>query len=107
MSANFLWDKMIDKFSVFLQYQYSFKQNRIAEYETLTDAYSLVNAGICFGFNLYGYQLQVNAAVNNLLDKRYYDHLSRYKEQGIYNIGRNFVFKLAIPMHVMLKKENK
>jgi iron complex outermembrane receptor protein len=101
-SANFSGEKAIRKFSIFLQYQYSFKQNHIAEYETPTDAYSVTNAGIYVEFKINRYRLLANAAVNNLFNKCYYDHLSRYKTEEIYNMGRNIVFKLTIPVDVAL-----
>ncbi len=104
ISANFSWEKVLSKFSVFAQYQYSFKQNHIATYETPTDAYSLVNAGVHFEFNVYKQNISFDTSVNNLFDTVYYDHLSRYKAEGIYNIGRNVVFKLSIPISVKLVK---
>jgi len=100
-NVSFSKKKAMNKFSAFLQYQYSFKQNRIADYETPTGAYSLVNAGIYFNLHIpYLSAIRFDASVNNLFDERYYDHLSRYKEEGIYDIGRNFIFKLSVPIHV-------
>ena len=40
----------------------------------------------------------MNLSANNLLNEKYFDHLSRYKNEGIYNMGRNFVVKLSVPV---------
>ena len=46
-------------------------------------------------------------AVNNLTDKAYQSHLSRLKyadvnpvsgRRGVFNMGRNFIMKVAIPL---------
>ncbi|OAV75528.1 putative TonB-dependent receptor precursor [Bacteroidales bacterium Barb7] len=96
--ASFSGKKIIKHFSVFLQNQYSFAQNRIAEYETATGAYNLVNTGLAFEFQHGKQKILLNAAVNNLFNQRYYDHLSRYKQDGIYNMGRNINIRLSLPL---------
>ena len=35
---------------------------------------------------------------DNLLDSAWQSHLSRLKEVGIYNMGRNITFKMIIPI---------
>ncbi len=90
------------RFSAFVQYQYTLPQNRIATYETPTSDYSLVNTGIHLELRIRTFRLLADVTVNNLFDKAYYDHLSRYKPEGIYNIGRNIVCKLSIPINVAL-----
>jgi iron complex outermembrane receptor protein len=81
-----------------MQGVYSFEQTRIAAYELPTDAYFLLNAGLAFEFGLNKQLLLLNISANNILNKTYYDHLSRYKSDGIYNMGRNFNFRLSIPL---------
>ncbi|GHU63420.1 TonB-dependent receptor [Bacteroidia bacterium] len=95
--AGFSRNKIIRHFSVYLQEQYSFAQNRIAEYETPTDAYNLVSAGLKFEFRFGKRAILFNTAVNNLFNEVYYDHLSRYKYDGIYNRGRNINFRVSLP----------
>jgi iron complex outermembrane receptor protein len=34
----------------------------------------------------------------NVFDKKYFDHLSTLKDIGFYNMGRNFTFRLTIPV---------
>ncbi|MDR1347018.1 MAG: TonB-dependent receptor [Prevotellaceae bacterium] len=98
ISASFAWNEAIKRFSIYMQTIYSFKQKRIAEYELPTDDYLLLNAGLAFELGWNKQKLMLNISVNNLLNKTYYDHLSRYKADGIYNMGRNLNFKLSIPL---------
>ncbi|MDR1983647.1 MAG: TonB-dependent receptor [Prevotellaceae bacterium] len=98
VSANFSWEKTVKRFSVYAQSLYSFAQKRVAAYELFTGDYFLLNVGFAFEFGWNKQKLLLNISVNNLTNKTYYDHLSRYKTDGIYNIGRNFNFKLNIPL---------
>lgn len=102
LSAIFSGNQWLTRFSAFLQYQYSFRQDRIAVYETATADYSLVHTGVHFEFKVNKYRFLLDATVRNLFNQTYYDHLSRYKTEGIYQIGRNFVCRLSIPLHIAL-----
>jgi iron complex outermembrane recepter protein len=66
---------------------YSFAQVRPAEFETNTNSYFLLNATISVQYHSVNWSL----SGNNLLNKNYYDHLSRYKYYGIANMGRSVV----------------
>jgi iron complex outermembrane receptor protein len=96
--ASFSGNKILKKFSAYLQNQYSFVQNRVAEYETTTNAYDLVNAGWTFEFQFGKQKILFNTAVSNIFNQTYYDHLSRYKQDGIYCMGRNINFQLKLPL---------
>ncbi len=98
LRATFSGVKTLEKFSFFLQDIYTLEQNRIADYELPTGAYNLVNAGVDFAFNIYEQKVLLNLSVNNIFNKTYYDHLSRYKTESIYNIGRNVCVKLSVPL---------
>jgi iron complex outermembrane receptor protein len=86
-----------------------FAQNRIADFETTTSGYSLLRAGIGSSFKLGKQVVRLNISGNNLLDKKYYDHLSRFKPGrldetnptfGIYNQGRNVTFGIYLPLSI-------
>ncbi len=86
-----------------------FAQNRVDDFETTTSGYSLLRAGIGTAFNLGKQQIRLNISGNNLLDKKYYDHLSRFKPGrldeadptfGIYNLGRNITFGIYVPLSI-------
>ena len=103
VSASFSFKKAVKKFSVYLQNQYSFAQNRVADNEMSTPDYNLLNAGIIFEFGIKSQKLQLNLSANNLLNETYYDHLSRYKVDEIYNMGRSFNVKISVPMEFKLR----
>jgi iron complex outermembrane receptor protein len=69
---------------------YSLAQQHPAEFETQTPAYFLLNAGATLTIKKMDFAL----SGNNLLNKVYYDHLSRFKYYGIYNMGRNVVLSV-------------
>lgn len=83
-----------------------FKQNRVDNFETPTGAYSLVNLAMGTTFMLNKQPLRINVSANNLFNKAYYDHLSRFKPgrldeadptAGYYNQGRNISVGLYLP----------
>ncbi|GHT28264.1 TonB-dependent receptor [Bacteroidia bacterium] len=102
--ASFSREKFLKKFSVYLQNQYSFAQNRVAQYETTTGAYNLLNAGLAFEFHFGKQKVLLNTVVNNIFNQKYYDHLSRYKQDDIYNMGRNFTIRLSLPFQYSIDK---
>ncbi|MBE7175639.1 MAG: TonB-dependent receptor [Mucilaginibacter polytrichastri] len=84
-----------------------FRQNRIDEFETRTGGYSLLRAGIGTTLRIATQPVKLYVMGTNLLDKRYYDHLSRFKpgrfseedlSLGVYNIGRNITFGVNLPL---------
>ncbi|GHT61028.1 TonB-dependent receptor [Bacteroidia bacterium] len=97
LRADFSGKKIVRKFSVWLQEQYSFAQNQVAVYEEPTPAYSLLNAGISFDLKAGSQKILFNVMVSNLLNETYFDHLSRYKQLGLYDRGRSVNLQLAIP----------
>jgi iron complex outermembrane receptor protein len=73
------------------------KQARFDSFETQTDGYTLLDAGIGASINTKKGKLNLWVTGQNLLDKKYYNHLSRYKPAGIYNTGRNVTFGINVP----------
>jgi iron complex outermembrane receptor protein len=88
------------------------KQHKIDSFESASSGYTLLNASIGTTLKLSKNQdITIYAAGKNLLNKAYYDHLSRFKPGrlsdedptlGIYNMGRNITFGVNIPF--ILKK---
>lgn len=76
--------------SVFTNLEYNFAQGNSAPYEIKTPAYGIWNAGISTEILLEDKTWNFGLAFNNILNKAYYDHLSRFKNYGLLNIGRNF-----------------
>ncbi len=69
----------------------TFKQTNLSEFETRSNAYNLVNLGIGGTISFNTVDLNININVNNVFNESYISHLSRLKEDGIQNIGRNFI----------------
>jgi iron complex outermembrane receptor protein len=95
-----------------VQMDMTFKQNDIFsayETETATNGYTLLNAGV--GADIVNKNsktlFSLHLGVNNLTDVAYQNHLSRLKyapvneatgRVGVFNTGRNFSIKLAVPL---------
>ncbi|MCW3077471.1 MAG: putative TonB-dependent receptor precursor, partial [Bacteroidetes bacterium] len=75
---------------------YVFEQNRPGDFETPTTDYYLVNAALSMSMNTTNNNIQVSLVGNNLLNKVYYDHMSRFKYFGVYNTGRNISINFKI-----------
>ena len=69
----------------------TFDQKKISGFETYTDGYTLVNLGIGGQITIWKTHFNFNLNGNNLFNKSYIAHLSRLKNDGIPNIGRNIV----------------
>ncbi len=79
---------------------YAAKQDKPAMFETETDSYFLLNAGIGTDIKWASQMLSLSVQANNLLNKTYIDHLSTLKEIGYQNIGRNISINLTIPFGI-------
>jgi iron complex outermembrane recepter protein len=75
-----------------LNVEYALPQNKIGEFETKTNDYTLLNFAFGSKVKFSNMALDINFNINNLLNKEYISHLSRLKSDGIPNIGRNIVF---------------
>ena len=92
--------KRLQNVSFFTMTEEHFAQGHPAEFETPTGAYWLLNAGLSGNWRPKNRTFILSVTGNNLLNKNYYDHLSRFKEYGIHNIGRNIVIHMAIPFNI-------
>lgn len=80
----------IQKGYAFVKLQSVFNQNNISEFETRTNGYNLLSAGLGSLFKLFNNDLSITISGSNLTNKSYINHLSRLKPDGIFNMGRNF-----------------
>jgi iron complex outermembrane receptor protein len=78
-------------------------QNNIAQEETVTPSYELLNAGLGCTINTNKFPIVLSLSGNNLLNEVYYDHLSRFKPLGLNNIGMN----IAINCKILFTKQIK
>ena len=79
---------------------YVFKQNHPSEFETATPGYFLLNAAVGTDLKVKKQIVSFSITASNLLNTRYFDHLSTLKDVGIYNMGRNISLNIQIPFGV-------
>ncbi len=79
-----------DSFAV-LNVEHTLNQNNPGPFETKSNDYTLLNFGFGGRVTLGKMAFDVNLNANNLLNRKYISHLSRLKNDGIPNIGRNIV----------------
>lgn len=80
----------------FITLENTFDQKNVSNFETRTDGYSLLSAGVESSFQLQKVMLKLGVNGTNLTDKEYISHLSRFKPDGIFNIGRSINVNLKI-----------
>ena len=95
IKVDFENDNKLNLNSFSAQYIYLFEQNSVAPYETPSSAYQLINLS-CTGSFSAKHQIDYSFGVNNLLNMRYIDHLSRLKTYEIPNPGRNIYIKFSL-----------
>ena len=101
--------KMKSKFKlteIVLQHQYFFEQTRLASFETQSNSYNLVNLGLNFDWDMK-YPLEIGVGAKNVLNETYVNHLSRLKNIGINEPGRNLYLRLRYTITGKLKVKPK
>ncbi len=83
-----------------LELETHFRQDRIDIFETVTPGYVLLNFNAGTRLKVQNQMWTIYISGTNLFDTKYYDHLSRLKEVGIYNMGRRITFGLVIPFGI-------
>jgi iron complex outermembrane receptor protein len=73
----------------FMKLRSTFNQNNVSIFETNTDRYHLLSAGLGGSFLVFKNELAVTISGNNLTNKTYINHLSRLKPDGLFNMGKN------------------
>lgn len=76
------------------EFVYVFKQDRPAQFETMTDAYYLLNINSGVIIPAKNGNWTVGLTATNITSQVYADHLSRLKYLGQYNQGINFVLSV-------------
>jgi len=82
----------------FISLKNVFKQQNVSDSEIASKNYDLVNLGVNSELQTKKANYIFNLGVNNLLDKQYINHLSRLKNDGIYNQGRNIILGMTIKL---------
>ena len=80
-----------NQFTGNLEYYRVFEQDRIADFETETAGYDMLNATVAYDLRAGGDGVQLYARATNLLDELALNHTSFIKDAAPLR-GRNFVF---------------
>jgi len=86
------------------QYDYFAKQNRIDQFETITEAYSLFGGGLSARYQSKNTCVDFYVIASNITNEVYYNHLSRLKYVGIAGMGRNLTIGCSIPFGILKNK---
>lgn len=84
--------------SAFVTLKNIFNQQKVSSFETDTGGYSLLSAGIESTFKIKTASFILGLNATNLTDKKYVSHLSRFKPDGIFNIGRSINVNLKVEL---------
>ncbi|MBR9860080.1 TonB-dependent receptor [bacterium] len=79
--------------------RHTLAQNHPAMFETNTAQYTLCHFALSSDLQVFKTQLTAALVAKNILDKAYYDHLSRYKYYGILNPGRSININLKFNLY--------
>ncbi|MFM2156561.1 MAG: hypothetical protein RL516_1310 [Bacteroidota bacterium] len=86
------------------QFDYFAKQDRIDQFETVTDAYSLFGGGVSARYEAKNVCVDFYVIANNITNQIYFNHLSRLKYVGINGMGRNLTIGCSIPFDILKNK---
>ena len=81
--------KALKKGYTFIRLNTVFDQNNVSTFETSTNGYNLLSAGLGCQVKLFKKDLGISIVANNITNETYVNHLSRLKPDGIFNMGRN------------------
>lgn len=87
----------------YVEHQYIADQNRVARNEDPTPGAQLLHLGAGFRIPMSGTDIEVTLSARNLLNTKYYNHLSFYRKVEIPEPGRNFQLLIKIPFKKLLK----
>jgi iron complex outermembrane receptor protein len=78
-------------------------QNRVAKNEDVTRGANLLHFGAAFEIAMMNTVVDIAFSLHNVLDTKYYNHLSFYRKVEIPEPGRNFQLLIKIPFIYRLK----
>lgn len=92
--------KIAKKIYTYFDYKIVAKQNNIVPPELETDGYQTVSIGI--GANMEFRKQKVNVAfqIQNLLNKKYFNHTGYYRLINVPESGRNFILNISFPFQI-------
>ena len=73
----------------FIKLKSTFNQNNVDVFETASNSFNLLSAGLGGTFSLFKNEATITLSGTNITNVDYINHLSRLKPDGIFNMGRN------------------
>jgi len=91
------------EFQTYLEIHSIATQNRIATNEEPTPGANLVHWGLSTNLSIGGSEAEITLSVQNLLNTKYYNHLSFYRKVEIPEPGRNIQILIKVPFKKLFK----
>ena len=82
-----------------VDYKLVARQNRIVPPEEKTDGYQLVNISLGGDLNFWKERISVAFQIQNIFNRKYFNHTSYYRLINVPEAGRNFVLNINIPFN--------
>lgn len=84
----------------------AFDQKNAAPDETPTAGYTILDMSLGGKIKVTNQLINISLSANNMLDKKYIDHLSTLKEVNLFNPGRNIALSIKIPFALSHAESN-
>lgn len=91
------------RWSVYAELYSIARQTNIAKNEQQTAGANLLNMGISYSLPIRGNYIELSLSAKNILNKKYFNHLSFYRKVEIPEPGRNIQLSILIPLKINLK----
>ncbi len=97
LKGKFRFENLVVKHTAFLE------QNRVSYSEAPSDFYHLIDLGLNMKLRIK-HPIEFGVGARNLLNEGYIDHLSRLKNIGVQQTGRNFYIRAKVTLNHRSKK---
>jgi iron complex outermembrane receptor protein len=98
--------KFIENSYMSVDYKVTAPQNNIVPPEETTDGYQVINVGLGGEAKLKNQKVKFSFQIQNLLDKKYFNHTSYYRLINVPEPGRNFILNITLPFSGKMKENN-
>ena len=93
----------LNKYKLYVELHSIASQKRVSKNEQVTNGTSLLNIGGTINIPVYKTIIDVSVTANNLLNTKYYNHLSFYRKVEIPEPGRNIQLLIKVPFKHKIK----
>ena len=90
-------------FKIYAEWQAVSSQNEVSRNEETTPGHNLWNMGASANVPLFKTKVELTLSAQNLLNEKYYNHLSFYRKMEIPEPGRNFQLLIKVPFKSSIK----